>query len=642
MRYLLCLFCFIIFLILPSKNSTGQEVKETSLKNESSTVGVKEASSAVTVVAKEKEQKTAPEVSPVAKQPLVESRIVEVSFSKANEEPVQAISPAVVVTPQVDIEIKPVANITDSISKSQNVTLDFKEADIQNVLKIIAFKSGVNIVSTPDVIGNVTIRLEDVPWETAMDVILKTYGFGYQRQGNIILVTKLENISKIQAEEPLQTEIVVLKFLDAQDAQKILISLLSPRGKISVLYARGQKGWEFGTFKIGKETQEKSGIVREKESAQTETISIEKNAAGDLVSKKAEFQSSVKSKILVITDTASSLDRIRNVILPIIDKKPKQVLIETKLMEVNKNRLRDLGVDLGFGGSNNATQTAVGMGSFGKNAARDTTVAAGGHSLGSQFTPSVFNPKEGTTAVTGVQPYSLGAQLVFQKLTGTKLEAVIHALEEDTTTNTLSAPRILTLDNQEASILVGYHTPILTSSVSAATTTQGATLVQTLDYYQEIGIRLNVVPQINDEGFVNMIIHPSVTSSNSSITATNSAGGVTITTSYPIIDVREAQTQVLIKDGETVVIGGLLKDVKAKETIGVPFASKIPILGGLFRRDIYNTQKVDLLMFITAKLIKDGDYAPEELAQLEKGVDALAVEREAKANKSKKKVVNKK
>ncbi|MBI4982996.1 MAG: secretin and TonB N-terminal domain-containing protein, partial [Candidatus Omnitrophica bacterium] len=159
-----------------------------------------------------------------------------------------------------------------TLSAPENVTLDFKDADIQNVLKIISYKSGINIVSTPDVMGNVTIRLMDVPWETALDIILKTYGFGYQRQENVILVTKMENISKLQSEETLRTEIVTLKFLDAQDAQKILIPLLSPRGKISVLYARGQKGWNFGTFQIGKEKV--GGEGQRKESAvKSETIS---------------------------------------------------------------------------------------------------------------------------------------------------------------------------------------------------------------------------------------------------------------------------------------------------------------------------------------------------------------------------------
>jgi len=245
-----------------------------------------------------------------------------------------------------------------------------------------------------------------------------------------------------------------------------------------------------------------------------------------------------------------------------------------------------------------------------------------GRNLASEFAPSAFIPKEAlSSTLTGYYPYAMGAELIFKKVTGTKFEAILHALEEDVHTNTLSAPRVLTLDNQEAAILVGYHTPILKSDVTAGTTTgTGATVTQTLDYYQEIGIRLNVVPQINEDGFINMIIHPSVTSSTSSVTANSFASGVTTSTSYPIIDVRETQTQILIKDGDTIVIGGLLKDVKTKETIGIPFVSKIPLLGKLFTREIDNVRKVDLLIFITAKVLKeDLPLSSEELARYNQG-----------------------
>ncbi|MFH0827330.1 MAG: secretin and TonB N-terminal domain-containing protein [Candidatus Omnitrophota bacterium] len=528
-----------------------------------------------------------------------------------------------------------------SLSASENVTLDFKEADIQNVLKIISYKSGVNIVSTPDVIGNVTIKLVDVPWETALDVLLKTYGFGYQRQGNIILVTKMENISKIQAEEALQTEIFTLKFLDAQDAQKILIPLLSPRGKISVLYSRGLKGWQFGTFKIGKESVSSMGLSREREeSAKAETISIERSATGDTVSRKAEFESSIKSKILVITDTAASLDRIRNVILPVIDKKPQQVLIETKLIEVNRNKLRDLGVDFGTGSTGAETNTPGFVTASRKSGGIDSSTIAA-QSAVPLVKPSVFGALE--SSVTGMYPYQMGAEFIFRKLTGTNFEVILHALEEDASTNTLSSPKILTLDNQEASILVGFHTPILSSTVTAGSATAGttATVTQTLDYYQEIGIRLNVVPQISEEGYINMIIHPSITSTTSSIDAESRDGAGTLltSTSYPVIDVREAQTQVLLKDGETIVIGGLLKDVKSKQIIGVPLLKDIPFLGALFRRETYDTEKVDLLIFITAHIVKEGEFSQEEITKLEKSLSPIEGEAEEKAvvrNKKKK------
>ena len=501
------------------------------------------------------------------------------------------------------------------LSSSGNVTLDFKEADISNVLKIISYKSGINIVTTPDVIGNVSVRLADVPWEIALDVILKTYGFGSQRQGNVILVTKIENVAKIAADEPLQTEIITLKFLDAQDAQKIIIPLLSPRGKISVLYTRGQKGWQFGTFKIGRDSASSAALTKESAGTiKSEAVSYEKNAAGETVMKKAEFDPAIKSKMLVITDTASTLDRIRNIILPKLDLKPKQVLIETKIIEVNRDRLRDIGLDWGLGSITAATTNAVTTQTYG-------STATGGHggtiaTTANPLVPSLFSPA--TTTILGYEPYNAGAEFIFQKLTGTKFEAVIHALEDDANTNTLSAPSILTLDNQEASMLVGYHTPILESTVTAGTTGTNSTVTQTLDYYQEIGIRLNVVPQVSEEGYINMIIHPSITSSDSSVTATSTAGADSTTTRYPVIDVREVQTQVLLKDKETIVIGGLLKDVKGKEFIGIPFLKDLPWIGKLFGRETNTLTKIDLLIFITAKIINENEYTPEELAKLEK------------------------
>lgn len=502
---------------------------------------------------------------------------------------------------------------------SDRVTLDFKEADILNVLKILSYKAGINIVTTPDVVGNVTVRLVDVPWETALDVILKTYGYGYQRQGNIILVGKLESISKLQAEEVLQTEIINLKFLDAQDAEKIIIPLLSPRGKISVLYARGQKGWQFGTFKIGK-TESSQELKRESDGGtKSETISIERTPSGDLVSKKADFNPSIKSKTLLITDTPASLDRIRNVILPQIDKKPKQVVIETRIMEVNRDKLKDIGIDYGTG-TDGAEGNTLDSGNDVSTSSKDiSTIAA--RNIASEFTPSLFGAKEGTTVFPGTEPYKAGLELIFKKLTGTQFQIILHALEEDAYTNTLSAPRVMTLDNQEASILVGFHTPILSSTVSAGSDSSGPTQTQNLDYYQEIGIRLNVVPQISDEGYINMIIHPSVTSTSSSVTATNVAGtgssAIQTSVNYPVIDVREAQTQVLMKDGETVVLGGLLKDVKSTQTLGIPFLRKIPLLGKLFERETVDTAKIDLLIFISAHIVGDEESATEELAKLQ-------------------------
>lgn len=468
--------------------------------------------------------------------------------------------------------------VVESLDKSQNVTLDFKEADIRNVLKIISYKAGVNIVTTPEVIGNVTIRLVDVPWEKALDVILKTYGFGYEKQGNIIMVAPIEKLTaqkKLEVElaqvQPTFTEVYNLKYIDAQDAKKAIEPLLSPRGKITVLEMTGQAGWEFGTACS-------TGVAKRKR--------VTEERVG-------------RSKTLIISDIPPVLDKIREVVAK-IDIRPKQILIETRLVEVNRDKLKDIGFDWGTGSTGTTT---IGQITVDKSSGTASS-SIGSHGIStSGIGPSIFNPKG-----TGLTPTGAGLELIYKKLTGKQFEAILYALEEDVNTNTLSAPSIMALNNQEAAILVGTKYPILKTEES--TQQVGYTVSKSLDYYQDIGIQLNVVPQVGDEGYINMVVHPAVTSSTTGVGTTN-------TTYYPIIETREAETRVLMKDGETVVIGGLLKDVKGTSRVGIPFLSKIPILGFFFRRDTIDTGKIDLLIFITAHIVKEGEFTPEEITKLE-------------------------
>lgn len=481
-----------------------------------------------------------------------------------------------------ETEVKPEEQIAvvDSLSAAENVTLDFKDADIRNILKIISYKAGVNIVTTAEVIGNITVRLVDVPWHKALDVILKTHGFGYERQGNIITVAPIEKLTAQKKQEvelaqvqPTVTEVFNLKYIDAQDAKKTLEPQLSGRGKITVLEMTGQAGWEFGGGELGKRKR----IVEEKLG---------------------------RSKVLIVSDIPPVLDRIKEIISQ-IDVLPQQVLIEARIMEVNRDRLRDIGFDWGVGREGAESKTITTTPS--SKVAGSAETAVGGHALGSQITPSVFNPK--ATSISGVEPFDTGLQILFQKLTGTQFEALLHALEEDVHSNTLSAPRIMALNNQEASILIGTRYPILKTEITGAAGATTSTV--TLDYYQDIGIQLNVVPQVSANDYINMVIHPAVTSYTSTLGSN----------AYPIIDTREAETRIFMKNNETVVIGGLLKDVKSKGVMGVPFLGRIPVLGALFRRDTIDTQKIDLLVFITAHIVKEGEFTPEELAKLEERLE---------------------
>ncbi|MCQ9205016.1 MAG: hypothetical protein NG737_01715 [Omnitrophica bacterium] len=454
--------------------------------------------------------------------------------------------------------------------------IKFKDADIKIVLQSIAEKAvkggrRVNIVTGVEVRGLVSINLENVDWLTALEAILKAHSYDYEWIGeNIILVETLEKLAvKREAEalakqqEPLEMIAYNLKFLEAQDVLNVLRPQLSPRGKITVLQSSPQKGWRArGGFSSGG------------------------GGSGDFARAKRESGARPRSNTLIITDTKSKVRDILKAIAK-IDIMPRQVLIEARIMEVAVDWLKDIGISLATG------IDGVTSGSFGYLA--QTRDSSGGQSLTS-VTPSIFGPSAELT------PANTGMTYVYRKLTGEQFEGVLHALEENVRTNVLSAPRILTLDGQEAYIMVGTKRPIITSTIQASQTSVG--ISKQLDYYENLGIELNVVPKICGDDYINMIIYPSVTSSTRDVEAESVIEGTAVADNYPIIDVRETQTQVLVKSGETIVIGGLIKEVKNDSVIKVPLLGDIPYLGHFFKRTTTDTEKIDLIIFITATIVE--------------------------------------
>ena len=473
--------------------------------------------------------------------------------------------------------------------------IKFKNAGIKVVLQSIAqkaYKEGkkVNIVVSPSVEGLVSVNLEEVNWFAALEAVVKPYGYGYEWiDETILLVDTIEKISEREAQakerqevEPTRTKVFKLKFIDATDAKRAIEPILSGAGRVSVLELTGQAGWEFGS-----------------------DVTKRKRAADERVS---------RTKILIVSDISKKLDEIF-ALLEEIDIMPKQILIKAVIMEVNRDFLKDIGLDFGTGtgaSSGNLEFINVKENLDGINITQAAIRAVAP-------TPSIFGPK-----TTGLD--SSDFQFAFKKLAGTHFEVILHALEENIHTNVLSAPNILTLDNQEASILVGTKFPIVKTEVSTETSqiTGGS-----LDYYQDIGIQLNVVPQICGENdkFINMIIHPAVTSSTETVKIKN-AELVTLV-EYPKIISREAETQVIVKDGETIAMGGLLKDVKSKAEIGIPILKDIPFVGRLFRREAEDTEKIELVIFITAKIIKPGEAIPQTLVNTD-AVNAAFKEKKKK------------
>jgi type IV pilus assembly protein PilQ len=464
---------------------------------------------------------------------------------------------------------------------SEFVTINVKDANISEVLKAYSLQTGQSIVVGPDVVSeNVNVRLNNIPWQEALDVILKPYGFGYRVVGDTIVISKLENIVTVEGIEPLVSKIINLKYLDAYDMKDLCEAQLSSRGKISILKSKGLPGWEFGGGSDGGSSSSQTGMG---------TV------------RREEADPIQKSKVLLVTDVPSNVSQIEKV-LEELDQIPSQVLIEARFLEIDSSDLVDIGVDFATGIDGLST-AGVQPATDGKN----RWGADQNDSFG--LTPAAFDPLAET--LSGQLDYNSGLQLLYSKIGGTDFEVLIHALEENGDVNILSAPRILTQNNQEAAILVGKKFPIIESqsnsggSVSAVTSTS-------LSYYENIGIQLNVIPQVCADNYINMIVHPTVSSIDGFESGIVSQGDdIQSGTRYPILKIREAQTQILLKSQDTVAIGGLQSEVDKESSYGVPFLKDIPFLGRLFRRETTTTSKLDLLILIKASIVDNDSYGSQ-------------------------------
>jgi len=481
-------------------------------------------------------------------------------------------------------------------------SLKFKDTEISTVLKAIEKKAGlegkkITIVTTPEVFGLVTVDLENVDWKTAFKVILKMYDLGYVQDGNILTVSTLTKIGEDQKKEDdalfasggMKIEAFKLKHVEAADIAKMIQPFLSKDGKVSVLDAVNKQGWGFSAST--------SGLMSVPDSS-SGSSSYTPSTTPQNTTKMT------RTKILAVSDTPVVVRQVAKLIEE-VDVAPKQILIRAVLLEVKQSKVFDLGLDFGT-----PTNTPGSASIFNK----DFTFGSA-----SRFpaTPDAFKPLEtGTTAADS------GLEFNLAKVNGTKFEVVLHALQEDEDTNTLSTPTILTMDGREATILVGEQFPILetTSSTNVNNTVGGS-----LSYYQNIGIQLRVVPQIcgDSENMVNLIVHPTVSNQNGTVDVKGGTLGTAVIAQYPIIDTREAETQMVVNDGDTVVMGGLLSDAKTKEVAGVPYLSHIPLLGKLFDRDTNNSDKTDLVVFLTVKIVRPSTVIPADVLDRTK-IDLMA------------------
>ena len=414
----------------------------------------------------------------------------------------------------------------------RRITLDFHDIDIRNLLRLIAEVSKKNIVLADDVTGKVTVSLRNVPWDQALDLVLKTKGLDKEEMGNVIRIAKFEEIAKEQqaraeaakAREPLiplKVRIIPVNYARAGDVATRVKQVLTDRGNVTT---------------------------------------------------------DDRTNVLIVKDVAEALARAEGLVRN-LDTEIPQVRIESRIVEASSNYSRAIGVQWG-GAAKMGPATGNPTGLFFPNVINAAGAAGGGPTTGTSATP---NYAVNLPAAIG-QGSGGGMGFTFGSAGGAfNLNLVLSALENNGVVKTISAPSVSTIDNKEATISQGLSIPF--SQVSAA----GVNTV-----FIDANLELKVTPHISNDGSVLMKIKVTNNAPNPQLTGANG---------QPAISKREAQTETLVKDGETTVIGGIYTRQLSTAVAEVPFLGKIPILGFFFRNTSERDDHTELLIFITPRVL---------------------------------------
>ena len=417
---------------------------------------------------------------------------------------------------------------------TQPITIDLRNADIENVLRLVAEESGVNIIAGEDVSGEVTMTLQGVPLDEAFLTILQTEQLGFELRGNVIRVAPQETLNaeeeqraearaRAQEVEPLEVFLLPINYASASDLTDQVDGLLSPRGSVSV---------------------------------------------------------DDRTNTLIIKDLADNLQSIR-MLIETLDSQVPQVLIEARIVETNENFNREVGIQWGGDfsmsqGSGNPTglifPNVLGV----SGGATDSEAPVEGTSENPNYAVNLpATAGTGSGGAMGLTMGSVGGAV--------NLNMRLSAMEDAGYAKIISAPRIMTLDNREATISQGTSIPI--SVVSAAG-------VQTI--FVDATLELTVTPHVTPDGNVRMAIE--ATKNEPDFQNTGAQGD-------PTIIQNQAETELLVGDGDTTVIGGIYTENTGRSVSAVPFLHRIPILGFLFQNHSETENRSELLIFITPRIV---------------------------------------
>ncbi|WP_163649733.1 type IV pilus secretin PilQ family protein [Modicisalibacter sp. 'Wilcox'] len=430
---------------------------------------------------------------------------------------------------QLTIEARPVSQAAQREQQKQQfpytgkkITLNFQDIKVREVLSIIGEYTGLNVVASDSVQGSVTLNLQDVPWDQALDLVLKSHGLDSRRVGSVLMVAPADELAAMERQE-----------LEARQQQQALAPLTT--AYIPVRYAKA---------------------------AQLATLLRGDNGLG-LLSERGRISVDERTNTLIVQETAEQIEQIRDTINQ-LDIPVRQVQIEARIVIARDKAARELGVNWGVTSNNQPSGTG--------NDVVNTATTGTGRAYGGLAVDlgSAANP---------------GSSFNFGYLSGdVLLDLELRALESEGKSQTISQPKVITANQQPAMIKQGQEIPYQESTSSGATNVE----------FKEAVLSLEVTPQITPDDRIIM----DLTINNDDVANTQFNGA-------PAIDTNQIQTQVLVNNGETVVLGGILTTEQLHNLYKTPLLGDLPVLGKLFRYTEQSNEKVELLIFITPKIIED-------------------------------------
>jgi len=457
-----------------------------------------------------------------------------------------------------------------SSNPSKRITLQAAKGEISDVLRLVAEQGGLNLVVGPEVKGQVSVYLEDVPVEIALKSIAINNGFNYTVENGVITVSRPPEKTGEIIIPPLETRVFVLRSQDAERVKDALEFALSKYGKMKVLNENSNDG--YGVQRLNSLSGEFSDSGASGGSNSGVTTSGQNGAAGangGMATGPARSQPGMdkprNARKLIVTDIKENVDQIAELIAD-LDKLPPQVLIEARIVEMSTELQRQLGIDW------------------------NVNVLANGPILNHEWP---LRNRAGFASGAQIMRNSSGtamtsAGLALGSIDFSQFTALLQANQTNNAIRLLANPRLLVYNNHSASILVGERYPILQASIS-----NFGTVTEAFSTYIPVGVQLEVTPTIMSDGTVSMMVHPATSALGDDVVGTTGLRVARIRT-------RELDTRVIMRDGQTIVLGGLISDRKIHQAKMVPGLGDVPILDIFFRQENPLSERVDLLIFLTA------------------------------------------